>query len=246
VRQPFVWSEARASLNESKWELAIPVVLILGVASGALRVHEASAFTALYVLVIEVAVYRDLRLGRDLARVIVQSMTLLGAVLAIMVTAIGFNAWMVQAEVPLRLLAWLQGLVDSRLVFLLVLNVLLLAAGAVMDIFTAIVLLVPLIVPLAYAYAIDPYHLAVVFLLNLEIGYLTPPIGLNLFVSSLRFNRSMSEVYRTVVPFICVLVLALLAVTYVPVLSTWLPDRLRVRDDGLSLRAEPSGAAGGR
>jgi tripartite ATP-independent transporter DctM subunit len=235
ARRPFLLREALASLSESKWELAIPVVLIAGIVSGVLRVHEASAFTALYVLIIEVLVYRDVHLTRDLPRVIVQAITMIGAVLIIMVTAIGFNAWMVQAEVPLRLASWMESIVDSRVVFLLMVNVLLLVVGMLMDIFTAIVVVVPLILPMAYAYEIDPYHMAVIVLLNLEIGYLTPPIGLNLFMSSLRFGRSMTEVYRTVVPFICVLIFTLLVVTYVPALTTWLPEKIRVRGETRSL-----------
>jgi C4-dicarboxylate transporter, DctM subunit len=235
ARQPFRLREALASLLESKWELAIPTVLIAGIASGVLRVHEASAFTALYVLVIEVFVYRDVHPTRDLPRVIVQAITMIGAVLAIMVTAIGFNAWMVQAEAPQQLAAWMESIVDSKLVFLLMVNVLLLVVGMLMDIFTAIVVVVPLILPMAYAYEIDPYHMAVIFLLNLEIGYLTPPIGLNLVMSSLRFGKSMDEVYRTVVPFICVLIFTLLVVTYVPALTTWLPEQIRVRYETRSL-----------
>lgn len=231
ARRPFLLRDALASLSASKWELAIPVVLTSGIVSGVLRVHEASAFTALYVLIIEVLVYRDVHLTRDLPRVIVQAMTMVGAVTAIMVTAIGFNAWMAQAEVPLQLLSWMESIVDSRLVFLLMVNVLLLIVGMLMDVFTAIVVVVPLILPMAYAYEIDPYHMAVIFLLNLEIGYLTPPIGLNLFMSSLRLGRSMTDASRTVVPFICVLVFTLLVVTYVPALTTWLPGKIEVRGE---------------
>jgi TRAP-type C4-dicarboxylate transport system permease large subunit len=129
----------------------------------------------------------------------------------------------------------MESIVDSRVVFLFMVNVLLLIVGMLMDIFTAIVVVVPLILPMAYAYDIDPYHMAVIVLLNLEIGYLTPPIGLNLFMSSLRFGRSMTEVYRTVVPFICVLIFTLLVVTYVPALTTWLPDKIEVRGESRSL-----------
>jgi C4-dicarboxylate transporter, DctM subunit len=213
---PFRLREALASLSESKWELAIPVALSAGIVSGVLRVHEASAFTALYVMIVEVLVYRDLHLTRDLPRVIVQAITMLGAV-------------------PLRLASWMESVVHSKLVFLFLFNVLLLIVGMLMDIFTAIAVVVPLILPMAYAYGIDPYHLAVIFLLNLQIGYLTPPIGLHLSVSSLRFGRSVDEVYRTVVPFICVLIFTLLVVTYVPALTTWLPERIRAHHEARSL-----------
>lgn len=228
-RRPFVLREALSALAESKWEVAIPVVLIGGIASGLFRVHEAAALTALYVLVIEVLVYRDVRITRDLPRVIIESMTMIGAVLVIMATAIGFNAWMIQAEVPEALLEWMQQVVHSKWGFLLAVNVLLIGVGMLMDVFTAIVVVVPLILPMAYAYDIDPYHMAIIFLLNLEIGYLTPPIGLNLFMSALRFGKSLDHVYRTVLPFIAVLAFALLAVTYIPSLTTWLPGLVEVR-----------------
>lgn len=234
-RHRFELGRALRALWVAKWELAIPLVLIGGMALGLLRVHEASAFTALYVLGIEVFIYRDISITRDLPRVVVESMTLVGVILLIMATALGFNGWMVQAEIANHLLEWMDSVVHSKLVFLLMVNLVLLVVGMLMDIFTAIVVVVPLIIPMAAHYGVDPYHMAVIFLLNLEIGYLTPPVGLNLFISSVRFNEPVTSVYRTVMPFIGVLLVALAGVTYVPILTTWLPSKIEVEDEAQSL-----------
>lgn len=223
-RTKFSFGPAFAALWEFKWEALIPIVLVGGFASGILRVHEACAFSAVYVLFIEVFVYRDITIRRDLPRVIVESMTLVGAILIIMASAIGFTSWMVQAQIPMHLLEWMESIVSSRIVFLLSLNVFLLVVGMLMDIFTAIVVVVPLILPMAEAYGVDPYHLAIIFLLNLEIGYLTPPVGINLFISSIRFGKPVTYLYRAVMPFIGILFIALMIVTYVPGITTWVLD----------------------
>lgn len=234
-RQGFDPAQAWRTLWVAKWEVAIPLVLIGGFITGVLRLHEASAFTAVYVLFIEVFVYRDIKITKDLPRIIVESMTLVGAILAIMATAIGFNSWMIQAQIPMQLLDWMESIVSSKVVFLLTLNVFLLVVGMLMDIFTAVVVVVPLILPMAYAYGIDPYHLAIVFLLNLEIGYLTPPVGLNLFISSIRFGRPVTYLYRAVLPFIGILLITLMIVSYIPIITTWLPDQIGVEDEFRSL-----------
>ncbi len=221
-RRPFELSEALSALSMAKWEVALPVVLIGGMYSGALRIHEAAAFTALYVLVIEVFVYRDLDLRHDLPRVIRESMTLVGAILAILATAIGFTAFLIQARVPMLVLEAMGNYIHSPITFLLALNVFLIVVGMLMDIFSAIVVVVPLIIPIATGFGIDPYHLGIIFLLNLEIGYLTPPVGLNLFISSFRFDKPITTLYRAVLPFILILLVALALTTYIPSLSTWL------------------------
>ena len=207
-----------------KWEALIPIVLIGGFASGLLRVHEACAFTAVYVLFIEVFVYRDITIRRDLPRVVVESMTLVGAILIIMAAAIGFTSWMIQAQIPMHLLEWMESIVHTRVAFLLALNLFLLVVGMLMDIFTAVVVVVPLLLPMADAYGIDPYHLAIIFLLNLEIGYLTPPVGINLFISSIRFGKPVTYLYRAVLPFIGILFIALMIVTYIPEITTYVPN----------------------
>ncbi|HEX5660927.1 MAG TPA: TRAP transporter large permease subunit, partial [Polyangiales bacterium] len=193
-RIPFSVKNAREALWEVKWELGLPIVVVGGMATGLLRVHEASAFTGLYVLMIEAFVYREISLTRDLPRIIRESMTLVGAILAILSTAIGFTGYLIQAQVPMQLLGWMQTFITSKFMFLLVLNVFLLIAGMVMEIFAAIFVVVPLIVPIAAHFGIDPYHLGITFLVNLEIAYLAPPLGLNLIISSFRFERPVTEV----------------------------------------------------
>ncbi len=226
TRTKFDIKEALASLWEIKWEAIIPLFLVGGLLLGLFRIHEASAFTAVYVLIIEVFVYRDIKITKDLPRIIVQSMVMVGAILAILSTAIGFTGWMVQAQISTTLIEWAESIITSKWAFLLMINVFLLMVGMLMDIFTAIMVVVPLIIPIADAYGIDPYHMAIIFLLNLEIGYLTPPLGINLFISGIRFRKPITYVYRTVLPFIGVLFIALFIVTYVPSLTLWLVEKV--------------------
>ncbi len=214
--------ETRTALREAAWEVLLPFVLIAGLATGALRIHEAAAFTALYVVVVEVFVYKDIKISTDLPRVIRDSMTMLGAILAILATALGFTGYLIQARVPERMVEWMEVFITSPFMFLFILNLFLLVVGMLMDIFSAIVVVVPLIVPIARHFGIDPYHLGIVFLLNLEIGYLTPPVGLNLFISSFRFEKPVTQLYKAVLPFIGYLIISLAITTYVPSLSTWL------------------------
>jgi len=229
-RVPFHFKTALRAIWDTKWELGLPVVIIGGMATGRLRVHEASAFTGLYVLVVEAFVYRELSFRRDLPRIIRESMTLVGAILAILSTAIGFTAYLIQAQVPMKLLAAMEMFITSKVMFLLVLNVFLLIAGMVMEIFAAIFVVVPLIVPIANHFGVDPYHLGITFLVNLEIAYLAPPLGLNLIISSFRFATPVTTVYRSVLPFIAVLSITLLITTYVPWLSTFLPSLSKTKD----------------
>lgn len=223
-RTPFDAKRAWRALWHAKWEIGLPVVIIGGLASGLLRVHEASAFTGLYVLLVELFIYRELDWRRDLPRIVRESMTLVGAILSIMSMAIGFTSFLIQAQVPLKLLTAMQTLITSKFTFLLVLNVFLLIAGMVMEIFAAIFVVVPLIVPIAKHFGIDPYHLGIVFLVNLEIAYLAPPLGLNLMISSFRFATPVADLYKSVLPFIGVLTITLMITTYIPSLSTWLPS----------------------
>jgi len=225
-RTRFDAADALKSLWESKWEALLPIALLGGMYSGLLRIHEAAAFTAIYTLVIEVWIYRDVSFRHDIPRIIRESMTLVGAILAILATAIGFTAFLIQARVPMMILDAMEGFITSQVMFLIALNVFLIGVGMLMDIFSAIVVVVPLIVPIAQRFGVDPYHLGIIFLLNLEIGYMTPPVGLNLFISSFRFNKPITQLYRAVLPFIALLGLALLIVTYIPVFSTWLPSML--------------------
>ncbi len=223
-RQKFDSKEAFSAMWETKWEILLPIVLIVGLATGALRIHEAAAFTAIYVLVIEVWIYKDVTFSGDLPRIVRESMTLVGAILAILATAVGFTGYLIQDQLPMKILDAMSSLITSEIMFLLVLNVFLLIVGMLMDIFSAIVVVVPLILPIARQFGIDDYHLGIVFLLNLEIGYMTPPVGLNLFISSFRFNKPVTMLYRAVIPFIGLLLVALVITTYMPGLSMALVD----------------------
>jgi tripartite ATP-independent transporter DctM subunit len=229
-RVSFNLKHALKTTWHAKWTIGLPVVIIGGLATGMLRVHESAAFTGLYVLVVETLVYRELSIRKDLPRIIRESMTLVGAILAILSTAIGFTAFLIQAQVPSLLLASMQVLITSKTMFLLVLNVFLLIAGMVMEIFGAIFVVVPLIAPIGKHFGIDPYHLAIMFLVNLEIAYLAPPLGLNLIISSFRFGTPVTNVYRSVLPFIAVLTVTLIVTTYVPWLSTYLPSLSKEKD----------------
>ncbi|MEM1414858.1 MAG: TRAP transporter large permease [Myxococcota bacterium] len=239
--QKFAWKEAGAAFRETIWELLLPVALIALLMTGKLRIHEAAAFTALYVLIIEVFVYRDVSFRRDLPRIVSESMTLVGAILAILATAIGFTGFLIQDQLPMKILEFMSESIDSPFEFLLVLNVFLLLVGMLMDVFSAIVVVVPLILPIARSFGIDDYHLGIVFLLNLEIGYMTPPVGLNLFIASFRFGKPVTTLYRAVLPYIGLLVIALVVVTYVPSLSTSLVDLVVGQEEPLEEPADDPG-----
>ncbi len=213
----------RAALAAAKWELSLPLVPIVALGTSLATPVEAAAFTAAFAGFIAVVVHRDLSLTRDLPRVVAECGLLVGGILVVLGVALSLTNYLVDAEVPVKIVAWVTDHVSSPWVFLLALNAVLLAAGCVMDIFTAIVVLVPLVVPLGEAYGLHPLHLGIVFLMNLEVGYLTPPVGMNLFFAAYRFGRPISEVFRAVLPLFGWLIGVLLVVTYVPWLSTFLP-----------------------
>jgi tripartite ATP-independent transporter DctM subunit len=218
-RTPLDLKGFASALWEAKWEVPIPFFIIGGLAFGLMTIPESAALTAVYVFVIEVFVYRDVSLRRDFLRVGRESMTLVGAIFVKIASATVLTAYMINAEIPTRLFEWMSQYVTETWQFLLILNVLLLLVGCLMDIFSAIVVVVPLIIPAANQFGIDPYHLGIIFLLNLEIGYILPPAGLNLFIAAFRFNRPITELYRAVVPFIVLMFVALMIVTYVPKLT---------------------------
>ena len=221
-RRPF---DARALLEAlwgAKWEVFLPVLVLFVIFRGIATLVEAAALAALYAFVIQCFVHRDVSLGTDLARVFRQCLVLIGGVLLILGMAMGFSSYMVDAMIPARALEWVQSHIDSRIVFLLCLNIFLLLVGAVMDIFSATVVIVPLIVPLGLAFGVHPIHLGIIFVANLELGYLTPPVGLNLFLASYRFERPLLELYRAAVPFLLILGVGVLLITYIPLLTTGL------------------------
>ena len=220
---PFDAREARAALADAKWELLTPVVAFVALFSGMATTVEAAAVTAFYVAVVEVGIHGDLRTWRDLLRVTSECVLLVGGILLILGVALGFTNYLVDAEIPARAVDWTTAVVHSRILFLLLLNLFLLIVGCLMDIYSAIIIQVPLLVPLGIAYHVDPIHLGVIFLANLELGYLTPPVGLNLFLSSYRFGKPIPEVLRAVLPVIVVMGIGVLLVTYIPGLTTALP-----------------------
>lgn len=232
--------EFRAALWDLKWELPIPFVVIGALAFGWAQIPESAALCALYVLIVEVFVYRDVSITRDLFKLTRESMTLVGAIFVKMVGATILTAYFIYADIPNLLFQWMHQYVHGAGTFLLVMNVVLLLVGCMMDIFSAIIVVVPLIVPAAEIFHIDPYHLGVIFLLNLEIGYLLPPAGLNLFIAAFRFNRPITEIYRAVVPFILLMFASLMVVTYVPGL-TWVPG---VKAEAAATQAPNDGLGG--
>lgn len=217
-RQRFNLKEAVASLRSAAWEIPIPAIIIGGVYSGLITAVEASAVVAFYVFVIEVFVYRDIKL-KDVPKVFYTSMSLVGALLIILGMALGFNSFLIDQQVPQELFAFIKAHISSKIVFLVLLNIFLLIVGALIDVFSAIVVVVPLIIPIAQSFGINPIHLGIIFLTNLEIGYVTPPVGMNLFVSSIRFQRPVLELAVASLPFMFVYLVSLIIITYIPDLS---------------------------
>lgn len=213
--QPFNLRALLQALNEAKWELAIPVIVLGGIFSGILVVSDAAAVTALYVLIIEVFIYKEIPL-KKVPKIMRDSMIMVGGILLILGVAMAFTNFLVDAQVPERLFELIQQNIDSKLTFLLLLNVLLLILGAILDIFAALVIMVPLILPVAMNYGIDPVHLGIIFVANMQIGYFTPPVGMNLFIASYRFRRSITDLYKATIPFMFVLLAVVLLITYVP------------------------------
>ncbi|MFP4477142.1 MAG: TRAP transporter large permease [Desulfatibacillaceae bacterium] len=223
--QKFSFRTLAEAVWEAKWELPLPFIVIFGIYGGVITVGEAAAVAATYALVSECLIYREISFSQ-LLRIVVDSMITVGAILVVLGTALGLTNYLVDQEVPQKILEIVEQAIDSKIVFLLALNLFLLVVGCLMDIFSAIVVVVPLIAPVAVAFGIDPVHLGVIFLANLEIGYLTPPVGINLFISSLRFDESVMRLYRVVIPFLLLLVIALLIISYWPALSLTLVELL--------------------
>jgi tripartite ATP-independent transporter DctM subunit len=220
-RVPFELKPAISALWDAKWEVALPVLVLSGIFGGFLTIFEAAACTAAYAVLTEVVIHRDLSIGRDVPRVLVECGTLMGGVLIILGVALGLTNFLVDAEVPMRMSEWTEAHVGSRAGFLLLLNLLLLVVGCLMDIFSATVVVVPLIVPIAAVFDVNPAHLGIIFLANLELGYLTPPVGMNLFLASYRFEKPLTEVWRMGAPFLAVLLGGVLLITYAPAMTLW-------------------------
>ena len=218
-RQAFHPREAGAALWGAKWDLGLPALVIVAIASGYATIVEASALGVAYALLVEMGIFRDLSL-RDLPRVLAHAATLVGAVVILLGVALGLTNWLVDAEIPTQLVAWMTAHVKSPELFLLALNVALLVLGSVLEIYSAIIVLAPLVAPLGVAYGIEPVHLGVVFLANLELGFLFPPMGLNLFLAASRFQKPLPYLYRRALPFLAIMTVGVLLITYLPSMTT--------------------------
>jgi len=215
--------EAGRAIWAAKWELLLPVVALVALFGGFATPVEAAAVTALYAFVVETFVYHDFKRAREIPRVMADCGLLVGGVLLILGVALGFSNYLIDAQIPTHAAEWVTGAVKSKYAFLLAVNLCLLVVGCVMDVYSAIVVVVPLIVPLGLAYGIDPIHLGIIFLANMELGLLTPTVGINIFLSSYRFGKPVLQVSRAVIPMQCMLVIGVLLITYLPPLTTLLP-----------------------
>jgi tripartite ATP-independent transporter DctM subunit len=231
---PFSASTLFRALNEAKWELPIVVIIIGGIYGAIITVGEAATVTAVYAIFVECIIYKEVSFIK-LIDIIFESMKMVGAILIIMGCALGFTNYLVDQHVPQTIMEVLQSHISSKLVFLLGLNAFLLVVGCLLDVFSAIIVVVPLIVPVAMSYNVDPIHLGIIFLTNLSVGYLTPPVGMNLFVASLRFKAPILKLYVYVLPFLLIFLVALVLVTYIPWLSLFLIDALGQRPPLLDL-----------
>jgi tripartite ATP-independent transporter DctM subunit len=217
-RTRFQFIEVMKASREMVWELPLPLIVFGGIYSGYFAVSEAAAITAAYVLMVEMVIYRDIR-WRELPKVMQKSMVLVGGILIILGSALGMTNYLIDEEVPMKLMELMKARISSPFLFLVILNLFLLVVGCLMDIFSALTIVLPLILPIANAYGIHPVHLGIIFLANLQIGASTPPVGMNLFISSLRFDKPMLNLILASLPFIAILLVALAIITYLPWLS---------------------------
>jgi C4-dicarboxylate transporter DctM subunit len=220
----FDWGETLAALYEAKWELPLPFIVLGGIYSGYFAVSEAAAVTVIYVLIVETLLYREIPLQR-LPQIVRESMVMVGAILVILGVSLASTNYMIDAQIPTQLFDFVSANISDKYTFLILLNIFLLILGTMLDIFSALVLMVPLLLPVAIGYGIDPVHLGIIFLANMQIGYFTPPVGMNLFIASFRFNRPVAQLYRSTLPFFFLLFGCVLIITYWPALSLWLPGR---------------------
>jgi C4-dicarboxylate transporter DctM subunit len=226
-RPAFSASEFLKALKEAAWELPIPFLIVAAIYSGFATATETAALTVVYVFLVKTLVFRELSLFADIPRVMIESMKMVGAIMIVLGAALGFTNYLVDAFVPMKILEFMKGMVATKIGFLLMLNLFLLVVGCMMDIFSAILVVVPLIIPMAERFQVDPIHLGIIFLANLGIGYNTPPVGLNLFIASSRFDRPIMTLYKATLPFLFLLLLTLLLITYWPPLSLFLPSLLK-------------------
>lgn len=221
---PFSWANAKLALIDARWEIPLPIIVLGGIYSGYFAISEAAAVTALYVLIIEVVIHREITI-HQLPGVVRESMVLVGGILLILGVSLASTNQLIDAGVPEKFFNLSQQYIDDKYTFLLVLNIFLLILGAMLDIFSALVLMVPLLLPVAVGYGIDPVHFGIIFLANMQLGYFTPPVGMNLFIASYRFEKPIMQLYRATLPFFFILLFSVLLITYIPALSLYLPGR---------------------
>jgi tripartite ATP-independent transporter DctM subunit len=223
VRERLSFGRIMKTGYAAKWELCIPVIVVIGIYGGFVTLGEMAALVVLYALIVETLIHREIRI-RHLPLIMHHSMVLVGGILIIFGSALALTNFMIDAQIPMVMLETIQKLVTSKWVFLIALNIFLLVVGCIMDIYSALLVVVPLILPIALSYGIDPVHLGIIFLTNLEIGYTTPPVGMNLFISCFRFNKPIMTLYRAAIPFLLILLVGLMLITYIPWLSLFLID----------------------
>lgn len=224
IREQFDRAQVFSQFKELRWDMPLPLIVLGGIYSGFFAVSEAAAVTAAYVLTVYVAVKKEIN-PRSVPRIVKESMMMVGGILLILGVSLAFTNYLIDAEVPQALFSWISEFIESKFAFLFLLNVVLLLLGAILDIFSALVIMVPLILPLAISFGVDPVHLGIIFLANMQIGYFTPPIGMNLFIASYRFKKPISEIYRATLPFMGVLLIVLALITYVPEISLFFLER---------------------
>ncbi len=224
IKHEFDFTTLIQSIRGCIWDIFLPIGIVIGIFGGFVSIMEAAAATAAYVIFIEVYVYNEIDLKTQFFGLLVETCILFGSLLVILLVALGLTNLLIDAQLPMQLLNLLEQHVTTTLGFLILLNGFLLLVGATMDIFSAIIVVVPLILPLATRYGIDPVHLGIIFLANLELGYSTPPVGINLFIASQRFGKSIVTLFKSTLPFLLIMLVWLLIVTYIPELSLWWKD----------------------
>ncbi|MEE4245330.1 MAG: TRAP transporter large permease [Kangiellaceae bacterium] len=217
-RVAFSWQRLVDAVKLGAWELPLAPLVLVGVYSGLFTLSEIAVISCLYLIIVEVFIYREIPF-KKLSEVAAKAMIMSGGIMIVLAVSLALANWMIDQSLPQQLFSWTQQYVDNKVTFLILLNIILLILGAVLDIFSALVIMVPLLLPVASSYGIHPIHLGIIFLANMQIGYLTPPIGMNLFIASYRFGKPINELFRSVLPFIALLLIALMMITYIPQLS---------------------------
>ncbi len=220
----FSAQQAISAMWQARWELPLPIIVLGGVYSGFFAISEAAAVTVIYILFVEMALYRDISI-RQLPKIMRSSMVLVGAILLVLGMSLASTNYMIDAGIPTMLFEKIGEYVDSRITFLILLNIFLLILGTMLDIFSALMIMIPLLLPIAIGYGIDPVHLGIIFLANMQIGYFTPPVGMNLFIASYRFKKPVMQLYRATWPFFVILMISVIMITYLPAISLWLAGR---------------------